>query len=351
MEDLMTKTGLLDFTAIRDDVSFDDVLAFYEITVRATGPQVKITCPFHEDGTPSCSINREKGNFNCFGCPAKGNVLDFIGLMEGYTSKETFKAAKQALVIIGADASNYRKAENGAEKPKTARRASKNGDKGKRPNSTPRSRPEAAQAASAPVPNEPKANPVLDLELKLIGDHPFLTDRGVTLEQAKVFGIGFCSRGMMRNRIAIPLHNVHGELVAYVGRYALEPVPEDQPKYKQPKGFEKSLELFNLHRAKTMGKRFVVLVEGFWSTLRLHDNEIPAVALMGTNISQAQAQAIVDAGFTHAILILDGDEAGRVALPAATEVLSQHVYIKTILLPDGVKPDTMDEAIIHRLRR
>lgn len=347
----MAKTGLLDFTAIRNDISFDDVLAHYDIAARATGPQIKISCPFHEDATPSCSINREKGNFNCFGCPAKGNVLDFIGLMEGYAPNETFKAAKRALAIIGADAANYRKTEGAPEKPKTPRNGPKTDNKGKRSATPPKSRPEASQAASASIPKEPKGNPVLDLELSLDAEHPFLTDRGVTHEQAEAFGIGFCSRGMMRNRIAIPLHNTHGELVAYVGRYAIEPVPEDQPKYKQPKGFEKSLELFNLHRAKAMDKRFVVVVEGFWSTLRLHANGIPAAALMGTSVSPAQAQAIVDAGFTHVILILDGDEAGRVALPAATEVLSQHVYVKTILLLDGVKPDTMDEAIIDRLRR
>ena len=347
----MAKTGLLDFTAIRQRITFDDVLTHYELQPNQPGPQIKIPCPFHEDGTPSCSINREKGNFNCFGCPAKGNVLDFIGLMEGFEKHETFKAAKHALAIIGAEASDFRKNGDGAVEPQKALRGPKPLDKGKRSRTTPKAHLRAAQDVSEPDLPEAKSNPVLDLELSLKFDHPFLTDQGVSLAQAELFGIGFCTRGMMRNRIAIPLHNVKGELVAYVGRYAIEPVPENEPKYKQPKGFEKSLELFNLHRAAALGKRFVVVVEGFWSVLRLHDVGIPSVALMGTSVSSAQAQALADAGFTHAILILDGDEAGRVALPAATELLSQHVYVKTILLPDGVKPDTMDEAILNRLCR
>ena len=347
----MAKTGLLDFTAVRERVSFDDVLAHYDLQPNRTGPQIKIPCPFHEDSTPSCSINREKGNFNCFGCTAKGNVLDFIRLMEGYGERDTFKAAKQALAIIGEDPAAYRKVEDTPAKPKIGHRAAKTCNKGKRSPSTPASASEPTQGASAGIPGQPKGNPVLELALSLDSNHQFLTDRGVSPEQAAAFGIGYCSRGMMRNRIAIPLHNVQGELVAYVGRYAATPVPDDAGKYKQPKGFEKSLELFNLHRAAQFGKRFIVVVEGFWSVLRLHEAGIPAVALMGTSVSVTQAQAIEAARFTHVLLILDGDEAGRAAIPAATQLLSQHVYVKTIMLPDGVKPDTMDEAILNRLRR
>jgi len=351
MEDLMAKTGLLDFTAIRERITFDDVLTHYELQSKQTGPQIKISCPFHEDGTPSCSINREKGNFNCFGCTAKGNVLDFIGLMEGFQKQETFKAAKHALLIIGADALEFRKDGTDSERPKRAHNDPKAANKGKRSPTTPKAHSRAVQDASAPESEEPRSNPVLDLELSLKFDHQFLVDRGISLAQAEEFGIGFCTRGMMRNRIAFPLHNANGELVAYVGRYAIEPRPENEPKYKQPKGFEKLLELFNLHRAAALGKRFVVVVEGFWSVLRLHEAGIPSVALMGTSVSPVQAHALAGAGFTHAIVILDGDEAGRVALPAATEMLSQHVYVKTIVLPDGVKPDTMDEATLNRLCR
>ena len=122
---------------------------------------------------------------------------------------------------------------------------------------------------------ESKVNPVLDLKLKLDHEHPFLAERGITPEVAEAFGIGFADRGIMKDRIAIPIHNERGELVAYAGRYAKEDVPDGTLRYRLPKTFFKSLVLYNLHRAKEFEKRHVVIVEGFWSAVRLHRDGIP----------------------------------------------------------------------------
>ena len=55
---------------------------------------------------------------------------------------------------------------------------------------------------------------------KLERSHPYLTEqRGLTPETIVDFGIGYCSKGMMADRIAIPIHNVKGEVVAYAGRF------------------------------------------------------------------------------------------------------------------------------------
>ena len=78
---------------------------------------------------------------------------------------------------------------------------------------------------------ESKVNPVLDLKLKLDHEHPFLAERGITPEVAEAFGIGFADRGIMKDRIAIPIHNERGELVAYAGRYAKEDVPDGTLRY------------------------------------------------------------------------------------------------------------------------
>ena len=200
---------------------------------------------------------------------------------------------------------------------------------------------------------KPASNPVLTISLKLDFEHEFLSTRGVSPEQAEAFGLGYCKTGIMKNRIAVPIHNRNGELVAFTGRWIGDPkdIPEHEGKYKLPKGFEKSLEVFNLHRAPAFGKRFVVIVEGIWSTLRLHHAGIPTVALLGTSLTEMQAEHIASAGFNHAVLILDGDDAGLSARPAVLEVLSKHLYVKTINLEEGVKPDTMSDDLIDRLRR
>jgi DNA primase len=249
-----------------------------------------------------------------------------------------------------APAERYRKTGKGAQTPQNARRAAET------PKPTPNpSRPEKTPQEPISGPTEagqsPGRNPPLAISLVLNHEHEFLARRGVTPEQAASFGIGHVRTGIMKNRIAVPIHNLAGELVAYTGRYAADDVPKGEIKYKLPKGFEKSLELYNIHRAAALGKTYVVIVEGVWSVLRLHAAGVPAVALLGVSVSQAQAKLVKTAGFRHAVLILDGDDAGRSATPAALTTLAERVYVKTILLPDGEKPDTMSHDIVRRLVR
>jgi DNA primase len=104
----------------------------------------------------------------------------------------------------------------------------------------------------------------------------------------KAFRLGYCpaeGRGMMRGRLVIPVFDYRPEdrfspLVAYVGRWVgpEETVPEGEDKYKLPKGFHKSLVVYNLHRVA--GRRHLVVVEGYFSVFRLHQLHVPAVALM-----------------------------------------------------------------------
>ena len=193
-------------------------------------------------------------------------------------------------------------------------------------------------------------NPVLELTLTLDPAHPFLADRGITPEVAREFGLGYCAQGIMKDRIAIPIHNERAELVAYAGRYANDEIPSGVDRYRLPKKFHKSLVLYNLHRAKELGKRYLVLVEGFWSAMRLHRAGIPTAALLGSSCSPQQVELIRIAGFKFVILLLDGDEAGRKGTTDAIEKLSRSVYVRQVELPDGMKPDSMPESWFERIR-
>ncbi|MGZ5543709.1 MAG: toprim domain-containing protein, partial [Limisphaerales bacterium] len=149
---------------------------------------------------------------------------------------------------------------------------------------------------------------------KLEKQHPFLTERKLTAETIETFGIGFCSKGMMAGRIAIPIANDKGEVVAYAGRLPGEP-SEDSPKYKLPPGFRKSLELFNIERAiKEPPEAPLIIVEGFFDCMALHQNGYKkVVALMGTTLSTEQEDLIVNHTDvnTRIIVMLDEDDAGR----------------------------------------
>ena len=144
----------------------------------------------------------------------------------------------------------------------------------------------------------------------------------------------------MQNRFVIPIHNANGELVAYAGRS----IDGSEPRYKFPAGFHKSLELFNLHRVK--GELSVVLVEGFFDCMKVTQAGFPCVALMGSTMSKAQEQLIAD-HFAHVVVMLDGDEAGRVAAQQIAERLKQCIYqVDVVELPRDVQPDQLTESEI-----
>jgi hypothetical protein len=114
-------------------------------------------------------------------------------------------------------------------------------------------------------PTDNKGNKPLTFELKgLKPKHPFLLkEKGLSLATVKEFGVGFCSKGLLAGWIAIPIHNVKGELVAYTGRAVNSTQAELEGKYKFPPGFQKSLEVFNLHRAlkeKEVVKKYGLII-------------------------------------------------------------------------------------------
>ena len=157
----------------------------------------------------------------------------------------------------------------------------------------------------------------------------------------------------MQGRICFPIHNAKGELIAYSGRWADEDLPEDIPRYLLPKGFEKSKVLYNLHRvlekAKEKGSDTVVIVEGFWSVLRLHSKDIPCVSTFGDSVSEAQAELLVQHGVKNVILIYDGDEGGRIGTRSSLPILAKRLFARTVALEDDVKPDTMSDEIMDTL--
>jgi len=162
------------------------------------------------------------------------------------------------------------------------------------------------------------------------------------------FGLGYCPRGILAGRIAIPIHNPHGDLVAYAGRH-----PKGKaPRYKFPSGFHKSLELYNLHRAKHEApQRGLVLVEGFFDVIALWQLGMPnAVALMGTELSTAQ-EALLVQHTDRVVLLLDGDEAGRSAMQELLPRLARRLFVRTVELPDGVQPDSLEQGdpVLKRL--
>ena len=178
-----------------------------------------------------------------------------------------------------------------------------------------------------------------------------MEQRGLTLETIIDFGLGFCSKGMMADRIAIPIHNVKGEVVAYAGRFPGDP-GEDTPKYKLPQGFRKSQELYNIDRAvKEQGP--LVIVEGFFDAIKLHQNGLrKVVAIMGSTLSAAQEEIIKEhTGSTSQIIVmLDENEAGQAGREDIASRLSKHCFVRvhTFDKPD-MEPEHLTAEEVHQI--
>lgn len=367
----------VDFKTLRDQLSFADVLAHYGLDVQGRGDQVKVLCPFHDDHKPSCGVNLKKQVFNCFACGAGGNALDFATRMEGLDPDKTSDLREGALRVAEifniTDAttkpSRKRNQRNVAES-RSARSASapENASESVAPapktmerKTNKQASPEGKMRRSEHIEGKPKpANKPLSFALNLERKHPYIKQRrkegGFSKQLVKTFGLGFCKRGMMAGRICFPIHNSAGELIAYSGRWAHETLPDDTPRYLLPKGFEKSKVLFNLHRVLAMRKDqpeldTIVIVEGFWSVMRLHEAGIACVSTFGDSVSSEQVEQLVHHGFSKAILIYDGDEGGRRGTEQSLPLLAARLFTRAIHLEDGIKPDTMDQQLVSDLSR
>jgi DNA primase len=196
---------------------------------------------------------------------------------------------------------------------------------------------------------QPRNKP-LGFRLTLDPAHPYLATRGIGPELIELFGLGFCAKGSMAGRVCIPIHNASGELVAYVGRFvgSEHELPADEEKYKLPAGFHKTLELWNLHRVRHC--KHLIVVEGYFGAMRLHGLRLPAVALMGSSISEEQIALLRDCPvLRHVTVMLDGDEAGQKAGDIIVARLAKHWWARIVLLPDETQPDTVERSVLEQL--
>jgi DNA primase len=178
--------------------------------------------------------------------------------------------------------------------------------------------------------------------------HEYLKKRGITPSTAQAFGVGFYGgkSSVIKDpyRIVIPIRNVAGELVAYVGR-SLDPELKD--KYHFPSGFHKTLELFNLHQVGEQADT-VVVVEGFFGTLKVAQAGFPnVVALMGRTLSEAQELLL--RRFTRIVLMLDPDGPGREAQAAIVPRLAVHTFVRAVALPDDKQPDLLSSKELQAI--
>jgi len=342
----MSKTKFIDFRAVKTAITMEQLLGHYNILdqFKRIGDSLNGPCPIHKGSNPTqFRVSITKNIWNCFSdCAHGGNTLDFIAKMEKVS---IHAAALKAIEWFNLDPEVWSASDGKTESAEVKRAAS------------------APKLAIKPAANEecsgdggrPQGLPNAPLKFrldKLERTHPYLTEqRGLAPETIVDFGIGFCSKGMMADRIAIPIHNAKGDVVAYAGRFVGEP-PEGTPKYKLPPGFRKSQELFNLdHAAKESGP--LIIVEGFFDAMKLHQHGCKrVVALMGSTMSAAQEELIRQHTNRHSqvIVMLDENEAGKAGREDIACRLSKFCFVRVhqFSRPD-MEPEHLNAEEVQRL--
>jgi len=222
----------VDFKTIKKRVRMENVLIHYGLIgeLKQAGNNLVGCCPIHQGNNPrQFSVNLERNIFNCFGnCKSGGNVLDFVAKMEDISIREAALLLQDWFQIDASEGSaEQNKSEPGspALKDQLVRKEKKD--------------------------QKEKLNPSLGFQLKnLKTEHPFFKERGILPATVKYFGLGFCNKGIMKDRIAIPIHDHAGQLVAYCGRALTDEQIEKEGKYKLPANFVKSAVVYSFANIK-----------------------------------------------------------------------------------------------------
>lgn len=355
------KKDWIDFKALRSKLNFGEVLKFYGVELKCKGTQHHGFCPLpNHNGTrnsPSFSANLEKGIFQCFGCGTKGNVLEFAAFME---SVDPGNGGELRNVALKLNAHFFpQENPNLHSLPPTGGKTRKQAER--RFGNVPSVEPQRPNVEQPPeddlltVINQP-----LDFELKgLNPEHPYLLGRGFLPETIKRFGLGFCSRGLLKNRVVIPLLNASGALIGYAGRVVDdETISEENPRYRFPGTrkrdeltieFRKTQFLYNGHRI-TSPVDNLIIVEGFTSVWWLEQNAImPVVATMGADCSDAQAKLIVSLVKPggRIWIVPDDDSAGLRHALALLAFLSPYRFVRWVKILDGKQPTDLSKEELH----
>lgn len=349
-------------TQIREKSDIVNVVSQY-VQLKKSGQNHFAHCPFHEDKTPSFSVNEKKQIFHCFSCGRGGNVFSFLQEMEGISFPEAvIKSAEIADVPIDQ---------------------------------------EIIQQSNQSRPNEnSKFSKLLAINEKTkefyhhilintkVGEaaYQYLLDRGVEKETIEEFQLGFSppQRNALKlyldnqegldntllsetglfsdredrqlldrfsSRIIFPIRDHKGQTVAFSGRIFEGDNSETTPGFHSAKYvnspetdlFNKRKILFNYDKARPIIRREgeVYLFEGFMDVISSWQAGIRnGIASMGTSLTHEQIQQM-DRVTDKVVIAYDGDQAGLEATKRATEYFTDqtHFTIEITSFPEKLDPD------------
>ena len=320
------------------------------VRLRRAGRNFVGLCPFHNEKTPSFSVNAERGFFHCFGCGAGGSVFNFIMRVEGLTFPEAVRslARKYGVTIPEHDQSGPAAGEREAML-KASEVAAEffahvlwNTSDGALARDYLNSRGIAAETARAFLIGFAPSRPAsLAKALRRRG----LAEAGVKVGLVKKDGDA--AYDMFRARVMFPIRDAQGRVLAFGGRVLDARLPKYINSPESPL-YSKARTLYGLFEARqaissnaASGKDRAIIVEGYFDVIALWQAGFKeAVAGCGTALTVEQLRAL--SRYTkNVIACFDGDAAGRKASMRALEIFLQAGLLgRGIFIPPGFDPDT-----------
>lgn len=313
------------------------------------GREFQGLCPFHNEKTPSFTVNDAKGFYHCFGCGAHGDAIRFLtdSVGIGYVDAVTQLAQEVGLPLPKLDKKAEQKAAYAASLYDVMEMACNYYQ-------AVLARPEGRQAREYLHSRGINETLVRGFRLGFAPDHftalkAALEKQGVTEAQLKAAGLltekpGKASYDKFRNRIIFPITDGKHRVIAFGGRV----LGEGLPKYlnsPETELFHKGDILYNMAQAKEAAYQTgqLVVAEGYMDVIALHKAGITqAVAPLGTAITESQL-ALLWRFAKEPVLCLDGDNAGKRAMVRAAmlalPLLKPGYSLAFVLLPKGMDPD------------
>lgn len=335
---------------IKDTADIVDVVSDYVHLVRR-GANYMGLCPFHNERTPSFSVNKAKNFCYCFSCHKGGSPVSFIMEKEGVSYHEALLqlAKKYGIEVRERELTNEeRELQTRREGMLVANEWAKNyfisnleKEEGKNMGLTyiygRKVTPEAMKAFFLGYAID-RGSDYTDEALR----------KGFSLDILKATGLtGTSQQGhnydKFRGRVIFPIINTSGKTVAFGGR-DLKGGPAKYINSPESEVYSKSRELYGIFQAKSdmVKENKCYLVEGYLDVIGMWQSGIRnVVASSGTALTDGQISLIHR--FTENVtLIYDGDSAGiKASLRGIDMLLAHNLNVKAVLLPEGEDPDSL----------
>jgi DNA primase len=332
-------------TRIRDSADILDVVSDY-VQLKRRGRNYFGLCPFHQEKTPSFSVNQQKQIFHCFGCGRGGNAITFVMELEkvefveavkrlgdkygipvdltGITDPKHKATVQQILDLYDLAADFYQKELRGGSGTKVREYLEERG----------------FSEATIALFKIGYAPPGWDNLLNLVKTKKFSKE---ALNQSGLFSAG--ERGpydRFRSRIMFPISNIGGRVVALAGRIFESDDPAKYVNSPETPVYHKSdiLYGYSLTRNDIRDQETAIIVEGYLDLIQLYQAGIHnIVAVSGTALTDRHARELRK--LTPDIcLAYDGDSAGiQAAIRGGYTLLRNGLNPKIILLPPDLDPD------------